>query len=215
MKRSDSQLIPRNGHTLRAILVARISGGQRQKEASLEDQLDHGKSVVQELYPGPSEFEVLSTTGKGERKDRPELKELDGFIRSRKFDVLVAEDLGRIIRGAEAVKICGLAVDHGVRVISPNDCIDTADESWEEDVISACRDHVGHNAHTSKRIKKKLMNRFIKYGGAPGRPIWGYIIPPDAKTYNDWRKDPNATEIYIEWFEKRSCMGIVPTSRIG
>jgi len=182
--------------------VARISGGQRQKEASLEDQLDHGKSVVQELYPGPSEFEVLSTTGKGERKDRPELKELDGFIRSRKFDVLVAEDLGRIIRGAEAVKICGLAVDHGVRVISPNDCIDTADESWEEDVISACRDHVGHNAHTSKRIKKKLMNRFIKYGGAPGRPIWGYIIPPDAKTYNDWRKDPNATEIYIAWFEK-------------
>jgi hypothetical protein len=62
-----------------------------------------------------------------------------------------------MVRGTEAARLCGIAVDHGTRVIAPNDCIDTADESWEEDVISACRDHVGHNTHTSKRLKHKLI----------------------------------------------------------
>ncbi len=73
--------------------------------------------------------------------------------------------------------------------------LDTADESWEEDLISACRDHVGHNAHTSKRLKKKLMNRFKKFGGATALQIAGYTKPEGAKTYDDWRKDDAATSI--------------------
>ena len=67
-------------------------------------------------------------------------------------------------------------------------------------MISACRDHVGHNAHTSKRIKHKKMNRFKKFGGATPCEIYGYVKPPGAKTYDDWQKDEAATEIYAEWF---------------
>ena len=103
-----------------------------------------------------------------------------------------------MVRGTEAARLCGIAVDHGTRVLSINDPIDTADENWEEDVISACRDHVGHNAHTSKRIKFKLMNRFKKYGGAIPREVYGYHVPDDAKTYDDWQKDPEATPIIRE-----------------
>ena len=65
-------------------------------------------------------------------------------------------------------------------------------------MISACRDHVGHNAHTSKRLKHKLMNRFQKHGGAVALPIAGYVKPKGAKTYDDWRKDDAATEIIRE-----------------
>jgi len=108
------------------------------------------------------------------------------------------EDVGRLVRGAEAVRLWGIAVDHGTRCIAPNDCLDTADETWEEELIAACRDHVGHNAHTSKRLKKKLMNRFRKFGGAVALPIAGYIKPEDAKTYDDWRKDDTATDIIHE-----------------
>jgi hypothetical protein len=39
---------PRNGHTLVVGIVARISGCAKQKEVSLEDQVDHGKEVVAE-----------------------------------------------------------------------------------------------------------------------------------------------------------------------
>src|SRR5207249_3826647 len=68
--------------------------------------------------------------------------------------------------------------------------------------ISACRDHVGHNAHTSKRLKQKLMNRFKKFGGATPREVYGYIKPPGAKTYADWLKDPAAPPFMLEGFRR-------------
>jgi site-specific DNA recombinase len=199
-KRRRIELRPRNGRILVVGIVARISGGQNQKELSLDDQVDHAKQVVAELYDGPVEFVVIATTGKGERLDRPELGEVEDLLRSRRLDLLVVEDLGRLVRGVTAAWLCGIAVDHGTRVLAPNDFIDTEDEVWEEDVIQACRDHVGHNSHTSKRLKHKLMNRFKKHGGATPREIYGYIKPPGAKTFDEWQKDDAATLVYKEWF---------------
>jgi site-specific DNA recombinase len=153
-------VVPRNGHTLRTVIVARISGCQNQKELSLEDQEDHARQVVADLYDGPGEFTVIATKGKGERLDRPELVEVEKLIRSGEYDLVVMEDAGRLIRGTAAVELWGLAVDRGVRCIAPNDGCDTAEPTWEEDLISACKDHVSHCAHTSRRIKQKQMNRF-------------------------------------------------------
>jgi site-specific DNA recombinase len=195
VKRSEEVLRPRNGHTLVGGIGARISGCAKQKEVSLDDQIDHGKQEIADLYQGPIDYRVIATKGKGERLDRPELEQIEAALRKREIDIFVFEDLGRLVRGIEAVRLLGIAVDNCTRVIVPNDCIDTADPTWEEDAISACRDHVGHNAHTSKRLKHKLMNRFKKSGGATARPIHGYIVPAGAKTYDDWQKDPDATAI--------------------
>jgi site-specific DNA recombinase len=208
----DPSLRPRNGHTLVVGVVARISGGPNQKDLSLDDQVDHAKDVVAELYDGPVEYRVISTKAKGERLDRPELEQIEAMLRSRELDLMIADDIGRMVRGTEAVRLCGIAVDHATRVIAPNDCIDTAEESWEEDVISACRDHVGHNAHTSKRLKQKLMNRFKKFGGATPREIYGYLKPEGSRTYDDWQKVAEATAIYPEWFLRlradRNCSAV-------
>jgi site-specific DNA recombinase len=163
-------LKPRNGHTLMVGIGARISGCANQKDASLEDQEDHAKDETRSLYNGPVEYRVIATTGKGERLDRPELEEYENEFRKGDLDLLIFEDLGRLIRGAEAVRLLGIAVDHGTRVIVPNDGIDTADPTWEADAIAACAEHVSHNTHTSHRLKHKLMNRFAKYGKATARP---------------------------------------------
>ncbi len=195
-------LVPRNGHTLVVGIVARISGCANQKEISLDDQVDHAKQEVASLYCGPVEYRIVSTKGKGERLDRPELAEVEDLLRSRELDLLVAEDIGRLVRGTEAARLLGIAVDHGTRVVAPNDFIDTADPTWEEDVISACRDHVGHNSHTSKRLKNKLMNRFRKFGGATALPIYGYTKTAEAKTYDDWQLVPEASPVYKEWFRR-------------
>ena len=195
-------MAPRNGAALSTVIVARISGCANQKEVSLTDQDEHGRQVARELYDGPTEFHLIATKGKGERLDRPELAEVEALLRSRTVDLLICEDLGRLVRGTEAAWLLGIAVDHGVRVVAPNDFIDTNDPTWEEDVISACRDHVGHNSHTSKRLKFKLMNRFEKFGGAMARPIYGYIVSADAKTYDDWTVDPAAIPIYHEIFRR-------------
>ncbi len=196
-------IIPKNGHTLVVGIVARISGCADQKEVSLDDQVDHAKEMVAELpCDGPVEYRIIQTKGKGERLDRPELAEVESMLRSGKLDLLILDDLGRLVRGAEASWLCGIAVDNGTRVIAINDCIDTNEDTWEEDVIAACRDHVGHNAHTSKRIKQKLMNRFKKGIGGTSREIAGYIKPPGTKTFFDWLKDETATPIIKEGFKK-------------
>jgi hypothetical protein len=89
----------------------------------------------------------------------------------------------------------------------PNDCIDTDDETWEADVLDACSDHVGHNQHTSTRLKNKLMNRFRKYGGATPRETYGYIKPSGAKTFDQWQKDPAATPIIQQgWMLLKSSL---------
>ena len=135
-------------------------------------------------------------------ENRPELAELEAMLRTEEIDLLICDDLGRIVRGTDAERLIGLAVECGTRVIAINDGIDTNDETWEEDVISACRDHVGHQAHTSKRIKQKMQNRFLRNGGATARETFGYIKPEGAKTYDEWRKNDSATPIYQEWFER-------------
>ena len=197
----DAVLSPRNGHMLVVGIVARISGCQGQKEVSNDDQVDHAKQEVERMYDGPIEYRVIATTGKGERAHRPELAQIEAELRKRELDLLVVEDLGRLVRGAAAVRLLGVAVDHGVRVISPNDYIDTSEPCWEEDALSARRDHVGHNSHTSKRIKHKMMNRFEKYGGATPCPIAGYIVPKpqDAATFEEWKSHNGSTKSFGSW----------------
>lgn len=146
---------------------------------------------------GKIDFTVL-LKGKGERLDREELAEVEELLRSRKIDLLFVEDLGRLVRGTEAVRLFGVAVDHGTRAVSPTYGIGSYEPTWEEDALSACRDHVGHSAHTSKRIKHKTMNRFKKFGGTTARPIAGYEVFEDAKTYDDWIRPEAATPIICE-----------------
>jgi len=198
----NDPVLPRNGHTLHVGIVARISGCTNQKEMSLDDQVDHAKQVVADLYDGPAEYHVIATKGKGERLDRPELATIQNDLRKGYLDLLTFEDLGRMVRGGEAVRLMGIAVDHGTRVIAPNDGIDMADDNWEQTGLSAASDHVSHNAHTSKRLQHKLMNRFEKFGQALPLMIYGYIKPPGAKCYDDIIKDPAATSIYQQIFKR-------------
>ena len=197
-RRTEPDLSQRKGHTVKTWIIARTRGCPTQKELSLEDQTDHGKEVSVELYDGPTEFEVVATTGKGERLDRPELDQIETALRTGEFDLSVMEDAGRLIRGADAVRLWGIAVDHGTRCIAPNDCCDTNDETWEEDLLEACADHVGHNNKVSKRCKKKMMNRFRKYGHTAARPIAGYIVPEGARSYDDWVIDEPAAKLIRE-----------------
>ena len=123
------------------------------------------------------------------------MPEVEAALRSRKLDLLVTDDLGRIIRGAAAVPLLGIGKDNGVRTISINDNIDTSNSGWEQAATAACGEHVGHNANTSLRLKQKMMRRFLKEDAAYQHPIHGYIVPPSAKTFAEWQKDMSATEL--------------------
>src|ERR1700685_879216 len=115
-----TQLVPRNGRTMHAGIGARISGCANQKELSLDDQVDHGKEVVVELWEGQVEYREIATKGKGEALDRPELAKIEAEYRKDELDLFIWEDLGRLVRGGEAARLLGVGVDHGVRTIIPN-----------------------------------------------------------------------------------------------
>lgn len=192
LRRHEEQVRPRNGHTLMVAMAGRISGCQGQKELSLEDQEDNGRETIVDLYIGPAEYRVIAATkAKGERLDRPELKLIEEAYRSGEYDLFIFDDLSRLIRGYEAVRLLGVGVDNGTRTLCIADGIDTNDPTWEEDALNACSENVAHNERTSKRIKQKSMNRFKKFGQPTGRPIAGYHVPPGVKSYDGWQKQEN------------------------
>ena len=89
LRSSFNPFVPRNGHTLIVGIVARISGCESQTEVSLDDQIDHVKAYLHELYPGEIEFRTIAITkAKGERIDRPELAKIEEEIKKEELDVL-------------------------------------------------------------------------------------------------------------------------------
>ena len=199
LRRRDSEVRPRNGHTLMVAMAGRISGCQGQKELSLADQEDNGRETVVDLYIGPAEYHVIAATkAKGERLDRPELKLIEEAYQSGDYDLFIFDDLSRLIRGGEAVRLLGVGVDNGTRTLCIADGIDTNDPTWEEDALNACSENVAHNERTSKRIKQKSMNRFKKFGQPTGRPIAGYFIPPGVKSYDGWQKQEDLAPLIQE-----------------
>lgn len=189
---------PRDGHVLQVLLVCRIST-ENQDEQALADQQALLEAWIRERHKGPVEFTVISGRGSGETIHRPDAEKLEQCIRSRRYDLVIAEDLGRIFRRLQALIVCEICQDHGVRVIAINDQIDTADPNWKLSGMFATLRHEQYNEDTSRRIRRSHRNRF-QQGGVVQTFIFGVVKPPGAKTDDELYKDPNADAVYDQWF---------------
>ena len=189
---------PRDGRVLRVLLVCRIST-EHQDERALADQEAFLRSWLAERYKGQVEFKVISGRGSGEDLFRPDAVELKRCVRTRQYDLILAEDLGRIFRRLEAMILCEMCQDQRVRVIAINDQIDTADANWKISGMFATLRHESYNEDTSRRIRRSLRNRF-KDGGIVQTHVYGYIKEEGATSDDDLRKDPAAESIYDRWF---------------
>lgn len=196
-------LVPKNGHTLRVILVCRVSdpGPGKQDVRSIYDQEAMLRSRLKEYWSGPIEIIVVAGSGSGEWLERDEYVHLIALVESGDYDLVLAEDLGRIVRRIHAHLFCELCVDHRTRLIAFNDHVDTAEDGWQDRSIFSAWHHEKSNRDTSDRIKRTHRNRFDQ-GGCAAFPIFGIIKPPGAKSDLEWLKDPAAEPIYREWFEK-------------
>src|SRR5262245_989883 len=102
MSTSHHQFHARDGRVLRVLLVCRIST-DHQDERALADQEALLRTWLAERYKGQVEFTVIAGRGSGENLDRPDAIELERCIRTRRYDVVIAEDLGRIFRRLHAL----------------------------------------------------------------------------------------------------------------
>jgi hypothetical protein len=201
-------LTARNGHTLSALLVCRVSDPDKQDERSPQDQEALLRKWLAEHTNLPCEIDVLAGTGSGECLERQEYLTLIDEIQGEKRDVVLTEDLGRIVRRIHAHLVCEECVDHRTRLISPfADQIDTAVEGWQDRSIFSAWHHERSNRDTSYRIKRAHRARFSQGGCLPQR-IFGYRVKAGVlnenrkRTDSDWEKVPEAGPIYEEWFRR-------------
>ena len=196
----DPPLVPRHGSTLKVLGIARIST-EHQDALSLDDQqalyhqwlVDHADCLF--------ELIVISGRGSGECLDRKEARLAEKAVETREYDLVIAEDLGRIFRRIHAQLFCELCEDVGTRLIAINDHIDTAQDNWRVLAGFASIRHEMYNADTSKRIRRSLRNRF-QQGGVVQTTVFGYIKPPGVKNDADLQRDPDAEPIYAEMFRR-------------
>lgn len=193
-------LTPRNGNSLRVIIVARIST-VHQDERSLDEQVALCKRYVSERFGGATKFREIASRVSGEKLDREELRELDELIDSREFDLVITEDLGRISRRIAAFQICEQCEDADTRLIAINDHVDTSDEAWRTHAFFGAMRHEQYNKDTGKRIRRSHRHRF-GVGTMIGHLLFCYERPADAKTIQDVKKRPEMVAIVEEMFRK-------------
>lgn len=196
--RLDPPLVARNGKLLKVLGIARIST-DHQNEMSLEDQKQLYRRWLKEHTPLPFDLHCIAGRGSGECLDRAESREAEAAVESREFDLVLAEDLGRIFRRMQAYIFCETCEDFETRLIAINDYVDTFREDWRLTAFFAAMRHEAYNRDTGKRIRRTLRNRFVQ-GGVFQCAIYGYIKPPGAICDDDVRKDPDAEPVYETWF---------------
>jgi site-specific DNA recombinase len=196
-------LVARNGHTLEVLITCRVSspGPGKQDIRSNDDQEAMHRKWLSEYTNLPYQVTVLAGSGSGESLERNEYPQLRNHVESNRFDLLLTEDLGRIVRRMHAHLFCELCVDHGVRLIALNDVVDTAQEGWQDRSIFSAWHHERSNRDTSQRIKRTHRSRFIQ-GGCASLPIFGYRKGDGAKSDADWERVLEAETIYREWFDR-------------
>src|SRR5688572_24951563 len=123
-------LIPRNGKKLKVLGIGRIST-DKQDEKSLDDQEALIHEWLKKNYEGQHELIMIKGIGSGERIDRKDYEEAIVAIETKAFDLCIAEDLSRICRRVHATLFCEHCIDHGTRLITINEGIDTTEKNWQ------------------------------------------------------------------------------------
>ena len=194
-------LTARNGHTLEVILPFPVSdpGPGKQDIMSLADQEAMHRRWLAEHTKLPLNVHALLGSGSGECLDRKEYLQLLEMVESDRYDLVLTEDLGRIIRRVYAHIFCEHCVDHRTRLFALNDHVDTLEPGWEDRSLFAAWHHERSNRDTNDRIKRIHRNRF-EQGRSLSLPIFGYRKKPGVKTDDDLEKILDAVPIYEEWF---------------
>jgi len=173
-------LEPRRGDVLKVLGIARISGKVNQNEKSLEDQEALYHERLRQFTHHKYELKIIAGVGSGEWLERKEYHQALQEVETGQYDLVICEDLGRIVRRVHMILFCEHAIDHETRVISLNDSLDTANESWHPIAGIAAIRHEMYNLDTAKRIRRTHRNRFMQ-GEMIHHLSTGYIVPQGAK----------------------------------
>src|SRR5687768_11717113 len=107
----EPPLTPRRGKTLQVMGIARFSGGPRQTDKSNEDQEALLRNWLSNHMDIPFALNLIAGKGSGECLEREEAERAQEELESGRYDLVLAEDLGRIFRRVHAYLFCESAED--------------------------------------------------------------------------------------------------------
>ena len=169
------------GRKLRICIVARFSTDeQKKRRRSNAAQIKYVQKQIEiELQrAGITAYEFIIIADEavsGERKERPGIAMLRGYIDELRIDVIVGEDSSRLYRNyAFCHEIVAGAFDQGIRTIFFNDDVDTADQDWEQRLQEAQAHHCKDNAYTRRRIARAFEDLW-EMGAAVGPLRSGHL----------------------------------------
>jgi DNA invertase Pin-like site-specific DNA recombinase len=194
-------LVARDGTALRVLGIARISGGPGQTEKSNEDQEALYAEWIRNRTDLPFTLTVIAGEGSGEWLDREEIEQARKQLETGQYDLVIAEDLGRIMRRMHAFLFCEFCEDIGTRLVAINDNVDTADAHWRLNAFFATLRHELYNADTAKRIRRTQRNRF-QNGGMVKIPIFCYLKPEVCNSDADLKKISEMEPVVLGIFER-------------
>ncbi len=190
---------PKSGKVFKVVGVARIST-DNQDEKSLDDQEAYYRQWLNREYgEGNYVLKVIAYRGSGQILDNEEFLQLCEMVASGDYDLVIAEDLSRIIRRIHGVIFCEEAEDTATRVVGIGDPLDTSKEGWETNAVFSSLKNSAFCKDTSRRIKRSHRNRFDN-GGIFQHEIWGHDKPDGKSHESDVTKLPKADRIYDKWF---------------
>jgi DNA invertase Pin-like site-specific DNA recombinase len=192
---------PKNGRKFKTIGVCRISRPS-QDVLSLADQEAYYREHLDRILKVDN-YELLAISGRGSGQylDREEYLDLCQKIKSGEYDMVICEDLGRIVRRIHAYVFCELAEDFATRVLAINDFVDTNDPNWRQAAFFASYRHESYCRDTSQRIQRTLRNRF-REGRVFQCEIFGYVKPHAKATDSEVAKNRDAELIFNEVFDR-------------
>src|SRR5438046_243369 len=137
-------LAARNGHVLKVLGIARIST-EHQDRLSLQDQEALYRYWLAQHTDLTYDLKMIAGCGSGECLDRREALEATAEVETGTYDLVIAEDLGRIFRRVHAQLFCELCEDVDTRLIAINDHVDTGRDDWRLHAFFATMRHEMYN----------------------------------------------------------------------
>lgn len=157
------------------LVIGRVST-IHQNESNIEAGYEYAERVLKESYGygGPMKVKHLGERGSGMLTDRKSIQEAREEIRSGRWDVVLMEDVSKPYRNPRWIyAFIQDAVDAGIRVIAPGDCVDSADENWEVNLGAAALRHGLHIPDTRRRVRRTATFSFHR-GGMVQKVRFGY-----------------------------------------
>lgn len=158
----------------RVVIYCRFSTDEQRQQSIKAQRLFCERSLASIGITAESVRFISDEALSGELKHRPGIDEVRQLIESEQCDLVISEESSRLYRDVGyCLELFGCAADLKIRIICPNDEVDTSRKDWRKRLIEAQQHHTQANECTRNRLLRTI-EELWNSGAAIGPKRSGY-----------------------------------------